>query len=117
MNPDSQLHKKEMFCCDYLGNIGRLYKRARLHEGNGGILMCEESFRKCSAINSVCNVKTVSTFYCLQWMIVDYKLFKPGSPLVPNTLWILEQIPGTVMMADMTMKLIDETYWSSYNLP
>jgi len=55
--------------------------------------------------------------YNNQWMIVDYKLFKPGSPLVPNTLWILEQIPGTVMMADMTMKLIDETYWSSYNLP
>ena len=55
--------------------------------------------------------------HLLQWMIVDYKLFKPGSPLVPNTLWILEQIPGTVMMADMTMKLVDETYWSSYNLP
>ena len=50
-------------------------------------------------------------------MIVDYKLFKPSSPLVPNTLWILEQIPGSVMMADMTMKLIDQTYWSSYNLP
>jgi hypothetical protein len=27
-------------------------------------------------------------------MIVDYKKFMPGQNLQPNTLWILEQIPG-----------------------
>jgi hypothetical protein len=32
--------------------------------------------------------------YNNQWMVVDYKQFTPGKPIQPNTLWILEQIPG-----------------------
>lgn len=30
----------------------------------------------------------------LQWMVIDTKLFVPGKPIQPNTLWIIEQIPG-----------------------
>eukprot|EP00795_Rhopilema_esculentum_P015337 gene15337-6558_t len=55
--------------------------------------------------------------YNNQWMVVDYKLFKPESPLQPNTLWILEQIPGTIHMGDMSMKLQYQTYWASFNVP
>ena len=29
---------------------------------------------------------------CHQWMVVDYKLFKPGQPLNPGLLWVLEQV-------------------------
>jgi len=50
-------------------------------------------------------------------MVVDYKLFTPGKPLLPNTLWILEQIPGTVEMSDMTSVLNETGYWASYNIP
>lgn len=35
--------------------------------------------------------------YNNQWMIVDNKLFNPGKPIVANTLWIAEQIPGYVI--------------------
>ena len=50
-------------------------------------------------------------------MILDYKLFTAGQALQPDTLWILEQIPGTVQMADMTLLLEQQGYWPSYNLP
>ena len=55
--------------------------------------------------------------YNNQWMVLDYKLFDAGKPLKPDTLWILEQLPGTVHMADMTLLLEKQGYWSSYNLP
>lgn len=55
--------------------------------------------------------------YNNQWMILDYKLFEAGKPLKPDTLWILEQLPGTVHMADMSLLLEKQGYWSSYNLP
>lgn len=55
--------------------------------------------------------------YNNQWMILDYNKFSPGKPLQPDTFWVLEQIPGAVQMADMTMKLVDQTYWPSFNIP
>ena len=55
--------------------------------------------------------------YNNQWMILDYKLFEPGKPLKPDTLWILEQLPGIVEMADMTVLLEEQRYWASYNVP
>lgn len=55
--------------------------------------------------------------YNNQWMILNYNLFTPGKPLQPDTLWILEQLPGTVHMADMTMFLVDHGYWPSFNVP
>jgi len=57
--------------------------------------------------------------YNNQWQIVDYKLFTPGQPLQPNTLWIAEQIPGWVVSEDMTTTITssEQGYWPSYNVP
>lgn len=49
-------------------------------------------------------------------MIVDYNLFTPNNALLPNTLWVIEQIPGKVMGADTTDEL-ERAYWPSYNVP
>ena len=37
--------------------------------------------------------------------------------MVPETLWVLEQMPGMVQMADMSLYLIENGYWASYNIP
>jgi len=55
--------------------------------------------------------------YNNQWMVVDYKLFKPGQPLNPGLLWVLEQLPGTFERADVTKVLAQRTFWPSYNSP
>ncbi|EDV28552.1 expressed hypothetical protein [Trichoplax adhaerens] len=55
--------------------------------------------------------------YNNQWMILDYKLFAPKRPLNPNTLWVLEQIPGKIESADVTNVLKKQGYWASYNVP
>ena len=69
--------------------------------------------------NEWCSIfeKANSGTYNNQWMVLDYKLFKAGQSLQPDTLWILEQVPGTVHMADMTVLLEQRGYWASYNLP
>jgi len=55
--------------------------------------------------------------YNNQWMVVDFKLFTPGSPIVANTLWVAEQIPGYFVSADQTQTLMTQGYWPSYNVP
>ena len=56
--------------------------------------------------------------YNNQWMVVDYKLFKPGMErLREGLLWILEQIPGQTHAEDMTRLLEEQSYWPSYNSP
>ena len=55
--------------------------------------------------------------YNNQWMILDYKLFTPGKPLLPNTFWVAEQIPGTITSMDASHILQAEGYWASYNVP
>ena len=50
-------------------------------------------------------------------MVVNYNLFTPNETLVPGTFWVLEQLPGTVKMSDMSAHLQSERYWASYNLP
>ena len=56
--------------------------------------------------------------YNNQWMIADYKLFKPGKALPEkDLLWVLEQIPGFIHADDQTQLLKDQTYWPSYNIP
>jgi len=54
--------------------------------------------------------------YNNQYAIIDLKLYKPGQPLVPNTLWVMEKIPGTVFGADQT-DLLTFGYFPSYNVP
>lgn len=55
--------------------------------------------------------------YNNEWMILDYKQFTPDEPILPGTLLILEQIPGIIEVADMSVYLQENTYWASYNLP
>ena len=52
-----------------------------------------------------------------KWIVVDYKLFTKGKPIAPNTLWILEQIPGFIVDRDMSPTLNMQGFWSSYNIP
>lgn len=55
--------------------------------------------------------------YNNQYQVVDYKLFTPYKPLVNNLLWIVEQIPGYIVSADMTSTLRTQGFWPSYNIP
>jgi len=55
--------------------------------------------------------------YNNQWMVVDYKQYTPGQPLNPGLLWVAEQIPGHVESSDRTQYVIENGYWSSYNVP
>ena len=49
-------------------------------------------------------------------MIIDNKQFVAGQPLRPNTLWVVEQIPGYTVSADVTNILQKQGYWGSYNI-
>lgn len=55
--------------------------------------------------------------YNNQWMVVDYKRFKPGRNLKSGLLWVLEQLPGHIHAEDMTNVLKNQSFWSSYNIP
>ena len=50
-------------------------------------------------------------------MILDYKLFTSGEAIKPGTLYVLEQLPGIIESADMSVFLQDHSYWPSYNVP
>lgn len=52
-----------------------------------------------------------------QWIIVDYNRFEPEQYLPDNTLFILEQIPGLIHMADLSGYLRMHGYWASYDRP
>jgi len=52
-----------------------------------------------------------------QWMIVDFRNFIPNKPLAPNTLWIIETIPGSMHSGDVTDVLKEDRYWASFNRP
>lgn len=49
-------------------------------------------------------------------VILDFKLFTPKSALPPEFLWVVEQIPGTMVDGDATMEL-QRGYFPSYNVP
>lgn len=62
--------------------------------------------------------KRLSSFRSLmQWMVLDTKLFTPGQALVPNTFWVLDQMPGNIAAADMSGLLQSQGYFSSFNVP
>jgi hypothetical protein len=51
-------------------------------------------------------------------MVVDYALFTPGAAsLTPNTLWIIETLPGSFHNQDVTAILESQRHWASYNRP
>ncbi len=49
-------------------------------------------------------------------MIIDYKLYKTGTELKDDLLWVLEQMPGMIRAADMTHVLREQGYWQAYHL-
>ena len=50
--------------------------------------------------------------------VLDTKLFTPGaSPLVANTLLVLEEMPGHISVVDQSARLQTAGFWSSYNVP
>ncbi|XP_065305161.2 putative phospholipase B-like 2 [Dermacentor albipictus] len=51
-----------------------------------------------------------------QVLILDYKLFVPGTPIVDGTLWIYEQLPKMTRYEDVSRALRDNKYWASYNI-
>jgi len=55
--------------------------------------------------------------YNNQWIIVDMKKFVKGQDIKPDTLWIVEQIPGYLYGGDQSDHLQRERYWGSYNIP
>ena len=55
--------------------------------------------------------------YNNQWMVIDYKLFTPGSSLKPNTFVVGEQAPGLYHVEDQSAYLQSNGYWGSYNVP
>lgn len=54
--------------------------------------------------------------YNNQYMILDLKLFTPGTDLKPGLLTIAEQMPGDVVVGDATGDL-ERGHWPSYNVP
>jgi len=56
--------------------------------------------------------------YNNEWIIVDYNLFNTeDNNLAPNTVWILEQIPGDTESADVTSIVNKQGFWPSFNVP
>jgi hypothetical protein len=54
--------------------------------------------------------------YNNQYMILDTKLIKQYNAMPPNTLFVVEQIPGLVAGSDVTNQL-ENGFWPSYNVP
>ncbi|CAE8581208.1 unnamed protein product [Polarella glacialis] len=54
--------------------------------------------------------------YVNQYMVVDFKLFKPRTALEDGMLWVIEEIPGLVVGEDQT-EILRRGYWPSYNVP
>lgn len=60
--------------------------------------------------------KFASGTYTNSWMVVDLNLFTPSKPLAPETLLVVEEMPGHVSVIDRTAEL-QEGFWPSYNVP
>ena len=56
-----------------------------------------------------------------EWIVVDYKQFAKRNiqtkQLAPKTVYLLDQIPGHISVADMTDLLSKQGYIPSYNIP
>eukprot|EP00929_Paragymnodinium_shiwhaense_P119046 TRINITY_DN90936_c0_g1_i1.p1 TRINITY_DN90936_c0_g1~~TRINITY_DN90936_c0_g1_i1.p1 ORF type:complete len:688 (+),score=82.15 TRINITY_DN90936_c0_g1_i1:112-2175(+) len=52
-----------------------------------------------------------------EWIVVDYNLFIAGERVKPNTVWVVEQVPGLTHKADVSEILNNQGYWGGYNRP
>ncbi|KAJ4459867.1 putative Phospholipase B [Paratrimastix pyriformis] len=56
--------------------------------------------------------------YNNQWIVTDRKLFQAGrAQLAPNTVYLVEPIPGEVAEEDVTPVVQTQGYFPSYNIP
>jgi hypothetical protein len=55
--------------------------------------------------------------YNNQWVIVDLNRFVPFVGALSGTVIIAEQMPGKVVSGDVTVHLMTQGYWPSYNVP
>ncbi|DAZ99424.1 TPA: LOW QUALITY PROTEIN: hypothetical protein N0F65_004057, partial [Lagenidium giganteum] len=55
--------------------------------------------------------------YNNQWMVVDTNRFVKGTGFQSDGLTIVEQMPGDVIIADMSEHINKHGYWASYNVP
>ena len=53
--------------------------------------------------------------YTNSWMLLDTNLFSPGQPPPPETLLVLEEMPGFIRTHDRTPEL-SRGFWASYNV-
>ena len=54
--------------------------------------------------------------YANQYMVVDFKKYKPGQSIGAGTLWVVEEMAGLVVAGDRSETLA-RGYWPSYNVP
>lgn len=54
--------------------------------------------------------------YNNQNFVLNFNLFSPGQPLQPNTVVMVEQIPGFIVATDVSAQLQAERYFGSYNV-
>lgn len=52
-----------------------------------------------------------------QWMVVDYNRLKAGESPKSNCFWVVESVPGSTMLKDMTSTLLEKKIWTSMNRP
>ena len=64
----------------------------------------------------VANLSSFAASLLCRYAILNLGLFQPGRALQPNTLWVMEQIPGFMMGSDQT-HLLSFGYFPSYNVP
>jgi hypothetical protein len=55
--------------------------------------------------------------YNNEYVVLDTKKWEAGKPLAPDLVWMLEQMPGTIVRADVTEVLANKTYLESINAP
>jgi len=60
-------------------------------------------------------VDSATGTYSSQWMVMDYKKFKPGEDLPDGSFYVLEQAPSTSHYEDMSGHLRQKHYWASFD--
>lgn len=55
--------------------------------------------------------------YNNQYLVIDSNKFKRGQKPTKDLLWVIEQMPGITMSADITDKLVEDGYIPSINTP
>ena len=106
METSLEVYNKSMYAGNILPQSLLYWERALLAN------RAANSSKEWSAIFGEMNSGT----YNNQWMVLDLKKFTPNQPLPPDTLWVLEQMPGMIATRDVT-DYLRYGYYPSYNVP